>query len=324
MSVIFGSARHDENGKYVNGKAGDQTGSEVATQSFYMHPKGWYALRPTNPDLAVRLAKGMQIACNNNNIGYDQNERNGVVVHGIQTTQKTEADCSSLVRAVLKWAGIEVSNFNTANEKTVLMSTGLFNCFIITNATQCYTGDILVTQTKGHTGIIVSGRPRVSSPVTSGTSNPYHAPAGYLQSGATGEGVKWLQYELNKRGYNLSVDGSFGPATCTAVMDFQKNHGLSVDGSVGPATKKALGVNSTAPAKPKNPYAQPSGYFKQGSTGSGVKWIQWALVHAGYKISIDGSFGPATNSAVRDFQHRHGLSVDGSVGPATKKVLATI
>ena len=40
MSVKIGSARIDENGRAKGGKAGDQTGREVSTQSWYRHAKG--------------------------------------------------------------------------------------------------------------------------------------------------------------------------------------------------------------------------------------------------------------------------------------------
>ena len=40
MGVIIGSARIDERGKISGGAAGDQTGSEVSTQAFYVHSKG--------------------------------------------------------------------------------------------------------------------------------------------------------------------------------------------------------------------------------------------------------------------------------------------
>ena len=37
----------------------------------------------------------------------------------------------------------------------------------------------------------------------------------------------------------------------------------------------------------------------------------------GAGLSIDGSFGPATEKAVRNFQSKYGLGVDGIVGPVT-------
>ena len=37
MSIRIGSARHDENGKLTGGRPGDQTGTEVSMQNFYVH-----------------------------------------------------------------------------------------------------------------------------------------------------------------------------------------------------------------------------------------------------------------------------------------------
>ena len=44
MSVKIGSARIDEHGQAHGGAAGDQTGKEVSTQSWYAHTKGWVLL----------------------------------------------------------------------------------------------------------------------------------------------------------------------------------------------------------------------------------------------------------------------------------------
>lgn len=52
--------------------------------------------------------------------------------------------------------------------------------------------------------------------------------------------------------------------------------------------------------------------FRLGSTGDTVAEIQRKL-----GVPADGSFGPITDAAVRDFQAQNGLDVDGVVGPAT-------
>ena len=58
--------------------------------------------------------------------------------------------------------------------------------------------------------------------------------------------VKTLQTMLNLFGYHLAVDGSWGPLTNAAVLDFQRTHKdvngvqLAVDGCVGPLTWGAL------------------------------------------------------------------------------------
>ena len=61
-----------------------------------------------------------------------------------------------------------------------------------------------------------------------------------LRKGSTGEGVKELQSNLNKIGYNLVVDGIFGQKTEIAVIDFQKKYNLKVDGIVGNETSNAI------------------------------------------------------------------------------------
>ena len=160
MAVIIGSARHDEHGNcYSGGKSGDQTGQEVSTQKFYNHSKGWDVLRAKDDKVAEKVAEAMQIACGNKNIGYDQSERYGVIKHGINTKVKTECDCSSLVRACIIYAsGKDVGDFNTSNERSVILKSGLFkDVGSYKQGDTLYNGDILVTRTKGHTAIVVSG-----------------------------------------------------------------------------------------------------------------------------------------------------------------------
>lgn len=167
MGIMVGSARIDENGKLAGGAAGDQTGSEVSTQAYYMHSKGWYLLRPKDVSVANAISKAMQNACDNNNIGYCQGHRTSVIMqlqkYGSMTAiaEKTEADCSSLVRGCCIEAGFDPGNFNTSNLAACLEKTGKFEKRVsVTVSTILYNGDVLVTKTKGHTVIVVSGNPR--------------------------------------------------------------------------------------------------------------------------------------------------------------------
>lgn len=67
----------------------------------------------------------------------------------------------------------------------------------------------------------------------------YGAPAGRptLRRGDRGPDVQAIQ-----RAVGAAPDGTFGPATETAVRGFQARHGLAVDGVVGPATWRAAGL----------------------------------------------------------------------------------
>lgn len=93
-------------------------------------------------------------------------------------------------------------------------------------------------------------------------------------------------------------------------------------------------VKPVVPAKPSKPKtikpAETSKttrkYLAKGDKGAEVKRLQQRLIQAGYghimsPYGADGSFGPATDRAVRAFQRDAGIAVDGKVGPQTEKAL---
>lgn len=168
MAITIGSARIDENGS-INGTKGDQTGREVAQEQYYRHKYSWFAMRCKDPNKALMLSYDMASACNNPAFGYSQNDRYSglyeakrVGYNAAKVTTPCNVDCSSLVRLCLLYAGYDVGEFYTGNEYSVIMATGDFED--VTNSIDqdtgegLYSGDILVSQKKGHTVIVTSGK----------------------------------------------------------------------------------------------------------------------------------------------------------------------
>ncbi|TCD11342.1 N-acetylmuramidase domain-containing protein [Oricola cellulosilytica] len=61
--------------------------------------------------------------------------------------------------------------------------------------------------------------------------------------------------------------------------------------------------------------------LRRGARGAGVLELQRSLTAAGYPLTQDGRFGPATARAVERFQRDQGLPADGIAGPATMAAL---
>ena len=57
------------------------------------------------------------------------------------------------------------------------------------------------------------------------------------------------------------------------------------------------------------PYPEPTALVRQGSSGSGARWVQWQLQRHGGDLEVDGSFGAESNRTLRAFQQVFGLSV---------------
>ena len=80
------------------------------------------------------------------------------------------------------------------------------------------------------------------------------------------------------------------------------------------------------PAEPDAcPYSEPTALLQKGSTGDGVRWVQWQLSHVqGFEdVKVDSIFGAITDKRVREVQTSAGIKVDGIVGPDTRKALVS-
>lgn len=157
----IGHASIDENGKFADGKAGDQTKKEVCIREWYNKP--WnIMLRCKDSKLAEEMAIACEKACNNNNIGYDQNERNTLKIQARKVefnldkiNVPCECDCSSLMTVCAECAGIQIpyngNNAPTTNTmKNAFLNTGLFDVFTdvkyLTKTEYLKRGDILIKE----------------------------------------------------------------------------------------------------------------------------------------------------------------------------------
>lgn len=61
-----------------------------------------------------------------------------------------------------------------------------------------------------------------------------------LMQGDRGRDVRDLQQKLVDLGYEIDVDGVFGPVTRWAVLNVQAMFGYDIDGIVGPATARLV------------------------------------------------------------------------------------
>ena len=164
-----------------------------------------------------------------------------------------------------------------------------------------------------------------------GTPNAY--PGTPLRQGSRGQSVRLVQFWLKiaRTVYtslrSVTVDGVFGAATTAAVKRFQSYFGLTGDGVVGRTTwQKLYEVYNDIANKLLSANLRPGEYpgvLRRGSTGTAVRELQFYLyLMSAYEtsipaVSIDGSFGAATEAAVRAYQRFAGLTVDGVVGRTT-------
>lgn len=103
-------------------------------------------------------------------------------------------------------------------------------------------------------------------------------------------------------------------AILAAAGVFSSNPPSTAPTITTPTTLPTTGTTSTF----TNTVTAPTQTLQPGDTGAQVKLLQKALAHLGFlQGKADGDFGPATKTAVQNFQNAYGLTADGTVGPKT-------
>lgn len=143
----------------------------------------------------------------------------------------------------------------------------------------------------------------------------------------TGSEVRTMQQALKTLGYDIKVDGSYGPISENTIRTFQKKHNLQPDGIAGQQTLTllyalALGTGGAGSASPVYPPGEgtvtPSGRLELGSYGQEVIALQNKLNSLGFQTGRnDGVYDTGTRAAVIAYQRSVGLTADGIAGPQT-------
>jgi peptidoglycan hydrolase-like protein with peptidoglycan-binding domain len=146
-----------------------------------------------------------------------------------------------------------------------------------------------------------------------------------LRSGSHGAAVRELQRELRATGLTVAVDGQYGPATVSAVKQFQRAANLRLTGIADGATQARL--RQSVGGKVIRGSAGAYGYgsrtstshlgdripLRKGMSGHDVKILQDFLRRDHVRTSVDGEFGPGTLRSVRVWERSNDRPVDNVV-----------
>lgn len=102
-----------------------------------------------------------------------------------------------------------------------------------TSVTSDDNGGCVMRRTRSKSSIVGFARPEYEGKVQN-TIGVKDKPT--LKMGSKGDWVKVAQARLLMYGYQIEVDGDFGPNTKNAVVSFQASYGLTKDGIIGPKT----------------------------------------------------------------------------------------
>lgn len=271
MKALIGHASIDERGKAKGGASGDQTGKEVCIREWYN--KLWsFALRCKEKTRAEAMACACERACKNENIGYDQNQRNTLRTQakkvGFDLSKiyaKCETDCSAFMSVCAEAAGINIP-YNKGNAPTTstmkdaFMSTGKFELLTdkkyLASDKYLNRGDILV-KPGSHTVMVIEGGEygeksyETSYYTRKDFIKDVQGAIGAKQDGIAGKetlsktitisstinnrhpAVKPIQRYLKSMLYPVGdIDGIAGKKFRDSVKSYQEHHGCVADGEI--------------------------------------------------------------------------------------------
>lgn len=215
---MIGHAAKNEVGTYKQGQAGDQTKVEVYITRWYNRP--WNViLRAKNQAIREKIAHAMEMACQNDMIGYSQLTRNTLwndiknqKFDTSKTTKYVNTDCSALVSVCCAYAGVPIkylyrsnNSLTTSTMRKALMQSGLFEELTdkdyLTSDKYLKRGDILLYE--GHhvavnldDGIDVKSKSQLKS---------IDEIAQEVLAGKWGNGNETRRARLTEAGYNYAL-----------------------------------------------------------------------------------------------------------------------
>jgi len=145
------------------------------------------------------------------------------------------------------------------------------------------------------------------------------------------ESVIWLQESLQMAGYNLEVDGSFGPNTRNVLENFKEEKGLEKDAVYSLKVKALLEIvrnnykedqSSTQIDLPEENEVTAKDAIEL--TEENIYWLQESLKMAGHYTALDGRWGPNTKKALVQFKISKELADVETYDQATKILLEQI
>jgi cell wall-associated NlpC family hydrolase len=136
-----------------------------------------------------------------------------------------------------------------------------------------------------------------------------------LGQGATGAAVKTVQKLIK-----VDADGQYGPATAKALKKWQTKHHITATGVVDAATWSALPTKTARKACAQK--VAGTGIVAGCATlSNGVEGIAVAVLQKALATTVDGQFGPGTESALEQAQTTADVPASGQTDQATWKAL---